>query len=97
MTCEHLIALEEALLNARIAETFRGAPWSENCREWVYFDCYLPAAKLREKFKLDSCVTDHEHFGTHDGQEAGFVCSVHHDAVLGHHPKSGKTAKKFSP
>jgi hypothetical protein len=41
MTCEHLLPLEEALLAEGIRETSRGQAWSENCREWVYFDCRL--------------------------------------------------------
>jgi hypothetical protein len=31
-------------------------------------------------------VVEHEHRGTHDGQEAGFVCSEHQDGVMGVHP-----------
>ena len=41
MVCEHLYPLEQALLAAGIAETYRGQPWSRNCREWVYFDADL--------------------------------------------------------
>jgi hypothetical protein len=97
MTCEHLIALERALIEAGVKETSRGQAWSQNCREWVYFDCFLPAESTRRKFAFDPCVEDHAHLGTHDGQESGFVCTVHHDGVMGHHPASGVAAMTFEP
>jgi hypothetical protein len=97
MTCEHLVALEQALIAAGFRETSRGQAWSQNCREWVYFDCYLPAQLVREKFGLAECVEDHMHRGTHDGQESGFVCSVHHDGIMGHHPDAGVKAEIFRP
>ena len=86
MLCEHLAELERALAASGIPETYRGRPWSSNCREWVYFACYLDLAALRQRLTLASCVEDHEHRGTHDGQEAGFVCTQCHDAVMGVHP-----------
>jgi hypothetical protein len=85
MVCRHLRALEKALMAAGIPETSRGEAWSTNCREWVYFSCYLNRVELRKAFKLDPCVVDHEHRGTHDGCEAGFVCEVHNDGVMGIH------------
>ena len=90
MVCEHLRELENELLSSGVKETFRGQPWSDNCREWVYFDVCLDLEKLRERFDLDECVKDHEHYGTHDGQEAGFYCEVHKDGVMGFHRKSLK-------
>ena len=87
MTCEHLQSLEQALLAAGVGETFRGLAWSRHCREWVYFDCCLALPALRKRFQLAPCVADHEHLGTHDGQEAGFVCTVHHDGIMGFHPR----------
>ncbi len=86
MVCEHLRPLEEALQAKGFAETYRGQAWSEACREWVYFDCCLDVVKVRERFAFDTCVTDHQHLGTHDGQEAGFYCTAHQDGVMGHHP-----------
>jgi len=97
MTCEHLIELECAIQAAGIEETFRGAAWSQNCREWVYFNCVLPTTAIRDAFRLAACVKDHAHFGTHDGQEAGFVCEVHQDAVMGHHPGARSDASTFRP
>lgn len=91
MTCEHLRALDEDLSARGIPETFRGEAWGRNCREWVYFGCVLDRASLRARLGLDACVEDHEHRGTHDGQEAGFVCTVHHDGVMGAHPASAGT------
>ncbi len=89
MTCEHLRALEQALLDAGIPETHRGQVWSDNCREWVYFDCILDLRRLRERFHLDEIVKDHDHRGTHDGSERGFTCSRCHDGIMGSHPSQG--------
>jgi hypothetical protein len=95
MVCEHLAALESELIAAGVPVRYRGQPWSARCREWVYFDCCLDRAALRFRLGLPSCVSDHEHFGTHDGKEAGFVCQVCNDAVMGLHPKSGTEARIF--
>jgi hypothetical protein len=83
MVCEHLAQLEKTLAASGIEETFRGAAWSRNCREWAYFRCWLDRESLRRRFSLAPCVVDHTHRGTHDGQEAGFVCTACHDAVMG--------------
>lgn len=95
MVCEHLAMLEQALLDAGVAVTFRGQAWSLNCREWIYFDCVLDRDSLRERMQFDGCVQDHEHRGTHDGQEAGFVCTQCHDGVMGLHPSSAREARIF--
>lgn len=95
MLCPHLAALERALLAAGIPLTFRGQPWSSNCREWVYFDCWLDRPSLRARLQLDECVIDHEHRGTHDGQEAGFVCSQCWDGIMGRHAASKSGAAVF--
>ncbi len=86
MLCEHLHELEAETLAAGIAETFRGQAWSENCREWVYFDCHFDNPAIRARLTLADCVKDYEHRGTHDGAEAGFVCEQCHDAIIGYHP-----------
>lgn len=83
MVCEHLSAVETALLDGAAEVTFRGSAWSENCREWVYVDRYLDTAAIRARFALAPCVEDHTHIGTHDGSEHGLVCAQHHDAVMG--------------
>lgn len=95
MVCEHLRPLEEALTQAGIREVYRGQAWSQNCREWVYFACVLDLRSLRQRFALPSCVVDHEHRGTHDGREAGFVCELCHDGIMGHHP-SDPVGPKFA-
>jgi hypothetical protein len=46
MTCESLDSPEEAILAEGIRESFRGKAWSENCREWVYFDCFIDTAAV---------------------------------------------------
>jgi len=83
MVCEHLRAVEQALNEQRFRKTFRGQPWSSNCREWVYFDCYLDLPGIRARHALADCVTDHAHRGTHDGQERGLVCLACQDALMG--------------
>lgn len=88
MTCEHLKALEQAIIGRGIRETFRGAAWSKDCREWVYFDCYLDITAIRIRFAFSDCVEDHAHRGTHDGQERGLVCSLCHDAIMGRYEPS---------
>ena len=59
----------------------------DGCREWVYFDCYLDLKSIRRRMTLADCVADHEHLGTHSGQEAGFVCTQCQDAVMGVHKR----------
>ncbi|MDZ4690174.1 hypothetical protein [Terricaulis sp.] len=86
MVCEHLSALERELIAAGVEETSRGQAWSENCREWVYFKCVLDLVALRSRFAFGPFVEEHVHRGTHDGTEAGFVCTACKDAVMGRHP-----------
>jgi hypothetical protein len=83
MICEHLRPLEQAMTAAGMRETYRGQPWSNNCREWVYFDCYIDTDAVRARFAIPPCVTDHVHRGTHDGRERGLVCSTCNDAIMG--------------
>lgn len=86
MLCQHLSALEQDMLGKGMTETFRGQAWSDNCREWVYFDCVLDLPALRARFSFPPFVVDHQHRGTHDGQESGFVCEQCKDAIMGRHP-----------
>jgi hypothetical protein len=86
MLCKHLAELEQVLIASNIPITFRGQAWTSNCREWVYFACWLDRSAIRSQFSIADCVTDHDHQGTHDGQEAGLVCGICHDAVMGVHP-----------
>lgn len=95
MLCEHLAPLEQQILKARIEETFRGQAWSSNCQEWVYFACYLDREAIRGRMQLAECVKDHEHRGTHDGMEAGFVCTQCHDAIMGVHPSEAEKVVVF--
>ena len=86
MLCEHLIGLEQHLVQAGIREVYRGSPWSKNCREWAYFECLLDLSALRARLDLSPSVIEHIHRGTHDGAEAGFVCTCRWDAVMGAYP-----------
>ena len=83
MVCQHLLELESVLVQSGIAVTFRGQAWSRNCREWVYFDCFLNTSLIRQEFHLAACVRDHTHRGTHEGSEHGLVCTEHQDALVG--------------
>jgi hypothetical protein len=83
MLCEHLRALELALLDSGARESFRGQAWSENCREWVYFDVRLDLPALRRRFALPACVQAHENDDPRSGLERGFVCQQCHDGVMG--------------
>ena len=81
--CEHLIDVERALAEAGYTETFRGQAWSDNCREWVYFDTVLDLAALRREHHLADVVIDHRNEDPKSGTEQGLVCTVHHDGVIG--------------
>lgn len=81
MICEHLRDLEKALASAGVRETFRGAPWSDHCREWVYFDIVLDVEAIAPA--MPACVRVHENTDPRSGLERGFVCAHCHDAVMG--------------
>lgn len=95
MACRHLAELEQALVAAGIPITFRGRAWSSHSREWVYFACWIDRALVRSRIVLADCVEDHEHLGTHDGQEAGFVCTQCEDAIMGVHKAYRKGLPTF--
>jgi hypothetical protein len=88
MICEHLRQLEAELTARGIPLTFRGQAWSSNCREWVYFTCYLDLAAVRARLALPDFVVDHANDDPRSGVERGFVCSLDHDAVIGMHQPS---------
>ncbi len=84
--CEHLAALDAELKERRIRETFRGEAWSDNCREWVYYDCFLDTGAIRVRLNLPECVAVHRNDDMRSGLEAGFVCNQCNDAIMGAHP-----------
>jgi hypothetical protein len=85
MVCKHLALapLEKALMASGATVTSRGAAWSRNCREWVYFDVRLDIAAIRERFVFADCVRMHENLDCKSGTERGFECTACHDAVMG--------------
>ena len=95
--CSHLAELERRLIAQGFREIYRRNYDTTEFRLWVWFDCFIPLAETRAQLSLPDCVEEMEHIGTHDGQEAGFVCSVHHDGVMGHHRLSGARAPTFDP
>ncbi len=83
MVCEHLAALEKALLASGAKVTYRGQVWSMNCREWVYFDVILDTDAVQQRFQLAPCVKVHENRDAKSGQEKGFWCATCKDALMG--------------
>lgn len=96
MTCEHLNKLETELIDNQIEIISRGQAWSNNCREWVYFNClFTNIEKTMLRLGIDSeIVKIHSHLGTHSGQEYGLVCSKCNDGILGNHPKTVKISTR---
>jgi hypothetical protein len=84
--CEHLEALDRELKEKRIKETFRGQAWSENSREWAYYNCVLDIKKIKLRYNFPSFVTIHVNDDSRSGLEAGFVCEQCKDAIMGIHP-----------
>lgn len=83
MVCSHLSELETELIEAGFAETFRGQAWSDNCREWVYFDVVLDVGALSERLVFGPTVKVHENSDPRSGLEIGFVCGQCHDGIMG--------------
>ena len=86
--CEHLAPIDADLHDQGLVETFRGQAWSNNCREWVYFDAVLDLDAIRARHAIAPCVQEHVNLDTHNGTERGLVCQVHHDGVMGLLPES---------
>lgn len=95
--CPHLQPLEAYLKEIGIPETLRGQPWTDNCREWVYFDCILQAAQLKKRFHLGDTVTVWDYEDIKVGSELGLICNECNDAIMGPHPNSvySKNCKKI--
>jgi hypothetical protein len=83
MICEHLRGVEQLLTSRGAREIYRGSPWTQRCREWVYFDTVLDLDALRAKLDLGAEVIEHVNRDRRSGTERGFVCTVHDDAVMG--------------
>lgn len=96
MECKHLQSLEAGLLAAGIKETFRGQAWSNNCREWVYFDCLLDLKALRRNYNLPEFVISHVNNDPRSGLEAGFVCQECKDGIIGLHTSISKRKPVFN-
>jgi hypothetical protein len=74
--CEHLAASDAELKTRQIMETSRGQAWSDNWREWVYYDCVLVLDKLRQRYNFPAFVEDHDNDDQRSGMEAGFYIHV---------------------
>lgn len=93
--CEHLIVLDNELKSNGFKETYRGQPWSDNCREWVYYDCFLDLVAIRKRLNLPDFVESHSNDDPRSGLEAGLVCSQCHDGVIGAHRSVAEGKKIF--
>ena len=88
MVCDHLKPLDDELSAAGIGVVYRDlAPWSRNCRRWTRYACYLDLASIRARLRLADCIVDHVFKANWQGEERGFVCVEHHDAVIGDHDR----------
>ena len=92
--CEHLMELDRYIKNKGIKEIFRGKAWSENCNEWVYYDCIMNIKKLKEKFIFDNCITIHEYFDIKSANELGFFCNKCKDGIMGFIPNNELSKNK---
>lgn len=86
--CVHLEPVETYIKSNGFAEYWRGQPWTQNCREWVYFDCILDTSSISAKLNLHSCVTVHDYNDVKAGSERGFICSICKDGIMGRYPDS---------
>ncbi len=92
MLCEHLAALDRELSGAGLEVVYREQQvWSNNCRAWTRYACYLDLPSIRERLGLAACVVDHRNDDPRSGTERGFVCTEHHDAIMGDlEPRPGR-------
>lgn len=82
--CEDLRAAQAALDDAGFRETWRGQPWTDRCRTWVYFDSVVPVAELLERQLYDpDIVIVHANRDPRSGTEMGLYCTVHYDGLMG--------------
>lgn len=86
--CMHLKPLEDYLISEGIAETYRGQTWSENCREWVYYDAVLDPKKLKKRFQFGDPIVVWDYEDVKVGSELGLICNQCNDAVIGPHPNT---------
>jgi len=83
--CIHLFPLEQEIKSKGIRETFRGQAWTDNCREWIYFDCYLDVEQIKQRLALPDFIEHHVNEDPKSGYEEGLVCTLCHDAIIGYH------------
>lgn len=81
--CEHLREFDAELVARGIPLTYRGQAWSRNCREWAYYTCYIDLAAVRARLNFPPCVVAQVNDDPRSGEERGFACEEHHDAVMG--------------
>lgn len=96
ITCSHLQHLEHELRETGTHIEYQGKSWWGTSRGmWMYFQCFLEADALRQRFNLPQSVHYSEYNGGVAGQEAGFVCSECDSAVMGVHRHYARDVKVF--
>ncbi|QQR99025.1 MAG: hypothetical protein IPK18_05815 [Sphingobacteriales bacterium] len=93
--CTHLKPIEDFLKSKGYVETYRGQVWSNNCREWIYFNTILQPKELITQFKLGSFITIHDYEDIKVGSELGLECTLCKDAIMGYHPSSAYSKEKY--
>jgi hypothetical protein len=93
--CEHLIALDRALL-ARGLDRFVVRPASaDGNNEWVYYNCLFNMPRVRANYELPQCVKVLLLEDMKAGMTRGFHCILCECAVTGRHPVMSKGAVIF--
>lgn len=85
--CEHLEPLRLHVLALGGQQQHILQTWS-NARHFAFFACILNRPALRAAVPLPAFVVDHDHRGTHDGNESGMVCERCQDGLVGYHPQA---------
>ena len=93
--CAHLKPVEDYLLSKGYKEIYRGQVWSNNCREWIYFNTVLQPKELINQFKLESFIIIHDYEDIKVGAELGLECTICKDAIMGYHPNSAYSKEKY--
>lgn len=92
--CTHLEKVVEYLTHHAIKEAWRGQPWTDNCREWIYYDAVLDPVFLQRHLSLDACIEMHDYSDIKAGSERGLFCTICKDGVMGMHPNDQQAKGK---
>jgi hypothetical protein len=85
--CEHLRPVREYLLRTGAHVSDAGYLWSTSSRVSLWFDAVMDPEGIHRRLALDACVVKTESDDPRTGPELGLYCEVHHDSVVGPHPR----------